>query len=43
VTGDARSHAPRVGEHTRPVLTDLGYSRDEIQGLIEQAVVFEPT
>jgi crotonobetainyl-CoA:carnitine CoA-transferase CaiB-like acyl-CoA transferase len=43
VAGDARSHAPRVGEHTRPVLTDLGYSRDEIQGLIEQAVVFEPT
>jgi crotonobetainyl-CoA:carnitine CoA-transferase CaiB-like acyl-CoA transferase len=41
VAGDARSHAPRIGEHTRMVLTDLGYSPDEIQGLIAQAAVFE--
>ncbi|MCC7080761.1 MAG: CoA transferase [Burkholderiales bacterium] len=40
VAGDARSHAPRVGEHTRRVLADLGYSRPEINGLIEQATVF---
>jgi crotonobetainyl-CoA:carnitine CoA-transferase CaiB-like acyl-CoA transferase len=41
VAGDARSHAPRIGEHTRVVLADLGYSPDEIQGLIAQAAVFE--
>ena len=41
VAGDARSRAPRIGEHTRAVLADLGYSGDEIESLIEQAAVFE--
>ena len=31
--------APRLGEHTRPLLVDLGYSADEIDALVEQGVV----
>ena len=40
---DARSHAPRIGEHTRAVLADLGYASSEVQALLDQAAVFEPT
>ena len=40
--GEARSHAPRIGEHSRAVLADLGYSAEDIAGLIERAAVFEP-
>jgi crotonobetainyl-CoA:carnitine CoA-transferase CaiB-like acyl-CoA transferase len=38
---EARSKAPRIGEHSRAVLADLGYSAAEIQRLIDQAAVFE--
>jgi crotonobetainyl-CoA:carnitine CoA-transferase CaiB-like acyl-CoA transferase len=39
--GDARSHAPRIGEHTRVVLAELGYSGVEVQSLLARAAVFE--
>jgi crotonobetainyl-CoA:carnitine CoA-transferase CaiB-like acyl-CoA transferase len=42
VAGDARSHAPRIGEHTRSVLGDLGYSNEDIRNLFAEAAVFEP-
>jgi crotonobetainyl-CoA:carnitine CoA-transferase CaiB-like acyl-CoA transferase len=29
-----RRHAPRLGEHTREVLEELGYSRDKVDALL---------
>ncbi|MDY7106342.1 MAG: CoA transferase [Actinomycetota bacterium] len=31
-----RRHAPRLGEHTAEVLTDLGYTPEQVRGLIER-------
>ena len=35
--------APALGEHTREVLADAGYSDDEIDALVEQGAVAGPT
>jgi crotonobetainyl-CoA:carnitine CoA-transferase CaiB-like acyl-CoA transferase len=35
----ARLDLPRVGEHTRELLAVLGYSREEVEGLLERRVV----
>jgi crotonobetainyl-CoA:carnitine CoA-transferase CaiB-like acyl-CoA transferase len=39
-----RGYAPRLGEHSREVLTDLGLDSEQIEGLIKRGVisVFEP-
>ena len=34
-----RSEAPEIGQHTNEILTDLGYSEQEVKDLREQAVV----
>lgn len=33
---------PRIGEHTRAILNELGYPSQEVCRLLDQAVVFEP-
>ncbi|WP_428484436.1 CaiB/BaiF CoA transferase family protein [Rhodopila sp.] len=38
-SGTKRAHAPRLGEHTRDVLTEHGYSAAEIEALVERKVV----
>ncbi|MFT5391198.1 MAG: crotonobetainyl-CoA:carnitine CoA-transferase CaiB-like acyl-CoA transferase [Gammaproteobacteria bacterium] len=39
VDGEARSRAPRLGEHTREVLADLGLAAQEIAELLQAGVV----
>ena len=34
-----RRHAPLIGEHSREVLAELGYSRDEIEALVDTGVL----
>ena len=34
--------APELGEHTREVLTEHGYSRDEVDALLAEGVIGEP-
>lgn len=41
-SGKVRLPPPQLGEHTREVLTSLGYSRDEIKTMSEKAVVLLP-
>jgi len=44
-SGGARemeTHAPRLGEHTRNVLAELGYTKDEIEALLSSGAVGEP-
>jgi crotonobetainyl-CoA:carnitine CoA-transferase CaiB-like acyl-CoA transferase len=38
-SGSKRAHAPTLGEHTRAVLSEHGYSADEIAMLYEKKVV----
>ncbi len=40
--GTKRAHAPTLGEHTREVLREHGYSDGEIAALIEKKVVAGP-
>jgi len=37
--GGIRRHAPLIGEHSAEVLAELGYSDDEIAGLVESGVL----
>ncbi len=37
--GEARAHVPHLGEHSREVLTGLGYSDGEVDGLRDQGAV----
>lgn len=44
MTNDApQSKVPRIGEHTREILAELGCDAQHIHRLLDQAVVFEPT
>ena len=38
-SGTKRAHAPALGEHTRDVLAEHGYSAAEIEALFEKKVV----
>ena len=38
-TGDALTHAPHLGEHTREILGEMGYGAGEIEKLTASAVV----
>ncbi len=38
-SGTKRAHAPTLGEHTRDVLAEHGYSPSEIDGLFERRVI----
>jgi crotonobetainyl-CoA:carnitine CoA-transferase CaiB-like acyl-CoA transferase len=38
-TGDMTRPAPLLGEHTREVLTELGYSSGEIAALVKEGAV----
>src|ERR1700733_12900541 len=38
-SGTKRAHAPALGEHTREVLAEHGYTREEIDGLFADRVV----
>jgi crotonobetainyl-CoA:carnitine CoA-transferase CaiB-like acyl-CoA transferase len=37
-----QSKVPRIGEHTRAILAELGVDAHEIRHLFDQAIVFEP-
>jgi crotonobetainyl-CoA:carnitine CoA-transferase CaiB-like acyl-CoA transferase len=37
-----KSKVPRIGEHTREVLAELGLAAPDIRRLFDQAIVFEP-
>ena len=37
--GSARSPAPRLGQHSREILAELGYSAEQVQALVGQGVV----
>jgi crotonobetainyl-CoA:carnitine CoA-transferase CaiB-like acyl-CoA transferase len=39
-TGDPLTHAPHVGEHTRQILSELGYGAGDIEKLDASGVVF---
>ena len=41
-SGTKCAHAPRLGEHTREVLLEHGYSEFEIATLIDKGIVAEP-
>jgi crotonobetainyl-CoA:carnitine CoA-transferase CaiB-like acyl-CoA transferase len=35
----ARAGAPRLGEHTRAILAELGFAQPQVDSLIERSVV----
>ena len=37
--GSLRSHAPELGEHTRQILEELGYSAEDVEGLKSSGIV----
>jgi crotonobetainyl-CoA:carnitine CoA-transferase CaiB-like acyl-CoA transferase len=39
VPGDERAQSPTVGQHTRQILTELGYGNDQIDTLYADGVV----
>ena len=39
---DLKYHAPRLGEHSRAILENLGYSKEEIQALVENGTIGIP-
>ena len=41
VVDEPRSKVPRIGEHTRTVMVDLGYKAEDIARMLDQAIVFE--
>jgi crotonobetainyl-CoA:carnitine CoA-transferase CaiB-like acyl-CoA transferase len=41
--GTKRAHAPRLGEHTREILLEHGFGEAEIDRLIKEKIVGEPT
>lgn len=42
VQDEPRSKVPRIGEHTRSVLAELGYPAADIERMLGEAIVFEP-
>ncbi len=39
---EPRSKVPRIGEHTRSVMAELGYDASDVERMFAQAIVFEP-
>jgi len=37
--GPARTNPPKLGEHTLAIMADLGYSPDQIEGLVQEGVI----
>ena len=42
VTDAPESKVPRIGEHTRAILVELGFDALDIRRMLDQAIVFEP-
>jgi crotonobetainyl-CoA:carnitine CoA-transferase CaiB-like acyl-CoA transferase len=37
-----QTKVPRIGEHTRAILDELGYAAQDVHRMLDQAIVFEP-
>jgi crotonobetainyl-CoA:carnitine CoA-transferase CaiB-like acyl-CoA transferase len=42
-TGDALTHSPHVGEHSRAIVAELNYSDEEIDALLKAGVISAPS